>query len=120
MQSTTTKEELEQQILSCEQDFNTQRNLAFDAINNAADDHNKYQEDRATGVRKIARITQNFFTTFSEFLRAYSGIVELLERAGQGYGEVAYATLSIFLIVWGPIHVCCLKLLNLADICQQE
>lgn len=99
MQLTTTKEKLEQQVLSCEQDFSTQRNFAFDATSRAADVHNKYQEDRATGVKKVGRITQKFFTTFAEFLRAYSGIVELLKGAGQGYGEVAYGTLSIFLIV---------------------
>lgn len=99
MQMTTTKEKLEQQILSCEQDLNARRNLAFDTINSAADIHTKYQEDRATGVKKVGRISQTFFGKFSEFLRAYSGIVEILKGAGQGYGEVAYGTLSIFLIV---------------------
>ena len=92
------KEKLEQQILSCEKDIITQKNLAFDAVNSAYNVHTKCQEDRATGVKKVGRITQNF-AKFSEFLRAYSGIVETLKGAGQGYGEVAYGTLSIFLIV---------------------
>lgn len=99
MQMTTTKEKLEQQILSCEQDIITKRNLAYDAINGATDAHIKYQEDRVTGAKKVGRISQTFFVKFSEFLRAYSGIVEILKWAGQGYGEVAYGTLSIFLIV---------------------
>lgn len=99
MQMTTLKEKLEQQILSCEKDFNAQRNLAFDTINSATNVRIQYQQNRATGVKKFGRITQNFFAQFSEFLRAYSGIVETLKGAGQGYGEVAYGTLSIFLIV---------------------
>lgn len=99
MQVASTKETLEQQIISCEQGYITQRDLASGALHTAVDAHAKYQENRATGGRKIGRIAQNFFTQFSDFIRAYSGIIELLRSAGQVYGDVAYGTLSIFLIV---------------------
>ncbi|MCJ1252165.1 hypothetical protein MMC30_009404 [Trapelia coarctata] len=98
MQTATTKGELEQQITDFER-FNTIKDQAFSAINTATEDRVKYQEKRATGMRKIGQIAQNFLNHFSDFVRAYSGIVELLKGAGQVYGAVAYETLSVFLIV---------------------
>ena len=48
---------------------------------------------------KTSKYTQNFATKFSGFLESYSGIVEVVKGADQQYGGLAYATLSLFLIV---------------------
>jgi hypothetical protein len=50
-------------------------------------------------MKKFGRKAQGFVKSFTDFLHAYSGIVELLRGAGQVYSEVAYETLSIFFIV---------------------
>ena len=45
---------------------------------------------------------------FADFVKAYSGIVELLKGAGGVYGSVAYEILSILLIVRTPqVHKLC-------------
>jgi len=49
--------------------------------------------------KKPGRHVQSFLTSFSSYLSAYSGIVEVVKNGGQAYGQVAYSTLSIFLIV---------------------
>jgi len=61
--------------------------------------NSSYNLERTTGSRKFGSRLQNFFTSFSEFLTAYSGIIELVRNAGQQYGEAAYQTLSILLTV---------------------
>lgn len=57
------------------------------------------QEDWSQKHQKQpGRYVQNFLTTFSRYLEAYSGVVEVVKSAGQPYGQVAYSTLSLFLI----------------------
>jgi hypothetical protein len=58
----------------------------------------KYQVDRKSGKSFRSKF-QNFFTSLSEFLRAYSGIIEFVKDAGQVYGDVAYETCHFFFIV---------------------
>lgn len=58
-----------------------------------------YNNERTQGPKQLRRKLQNFAKTFSDFLGAYGGIVELVKNAGQQYGELAYETLSIFLVV---------------------
>lgn len=61
-----------------------------------------YNLERTTGARKGGKRLQQFLKTFSDFLGAYSGIIDLVRNAGQQYGEAAYQTLSILLVVRGP------------------
>jgi len=62
----------------------------------ASNDRDKWAELRHKGS---GRFIQSFLTSFSNYLEAYSGIVEVVKNGGQSYGQVAYSTLSIFLIV---------------------
>lgn len=71
-------------------------------------------------MKKAGRVTQNFFTAFSDFLAAYSGIVEIVKGAGQQYGEAAYEALSLFLIVRYKASCRGGQLLTAAGGCQQE
>lgn len=98
----TTKTELEQQIKRYERDQEYLKEQAFDAITYAANDNTRYQNDRMKGRNKVGRLAQEFLTSFAEFFKAYSGVVELLKGAGQVYGTVAYETLSILFIVRDP------------------
>ncbi len=98
----TTKTELEQQIKSYERDQEYLKEQAFGAITDAADDNTRYRNDRMKGRKKVGRLAQEFVTSFADFFKAYSGVVELLKGAGQVYGTVAYETLSILFIVRDP------------------
>ncbi|KAI9666538.1 MAG: hypothetical protein M1821_004474 [Bathelium mastoideum] len=50
-------------------------------------------------VRQTGRNAVKFARTFSDYLEAYSGIIEIMNGADQQYGGVAYATISLFLII---------------------
>ncbi|KAI0550591.1 hypothetical protein F4679DRAFT_583265 [Xylaria curta] len=50
---------------------------------------------RASGFHRQAKRLQDFAVTFSRFLRAYSGIVSIMQNADFQYGNVAFATLSL-------------------------
>ena len=54
---------------------------------------------RLSGLRKAAANFQEFTQTFSQFLRAYSGIVDIIQGADAQYGNVASATLSLLFVV---------------------
>ncbi|OQU97551.1 hypothetical protein CLAIMM_03470 [Cladophialophora immunda] len=56
-------------------------------------------EGRQTGSRRYGTAFQVFITRFSNFLTAYSGIVEVVKNASAPYGNLAYGTLSLLLIV---------------------
>ena len=92
-----TKEELDQQL--DELNISQLRGMADGKLNDANFIHGAYTDQRNHGVKKLGKATQNFFQSFSEFLEAYSGIVDIVQQAGQQYGDVAYEALSIFLIV---------------------
>ncbi len=91
-----TKEELEKQIEEALESLETQ---ASTAISNAVDDHSKYEESRLTGKRKVGRVTQRFVKSFSDFVKVYSPVVDLLKGAAGPYGVVGYETLSILFTV---------------------
>ena len=91
----TTKVELDRQIMS----YEGLKESAINTIENATDVHSKWDTSRRVGPKKVGAKMQRFLDVFSDFLNAYSGIIELLKGAGQVYGQVAYETLSIFLIV---------------------
>ena len=97
-----TKTELEAQINSCDDNYSSFRENAISSLSMATKSRAIYKQERQTGVKKFGRKAQGFVKSFTEFLHAYSGIVELLRGAGQVYSEVAYETLSIFFIVSPP------------------
>ena len=57
------------------------------------------QKKRSKGFHKVAASFQTFALTFSQFLRAYSGIVDVLEGADSQFGNVAFAALSLLFAV---------------------
>ena len=54
---------------------------------------------RSTGLRRAGVRFQQFALAFDKFLRAYSGIVNIIEGADSQYGNVASATLSLLFAV---------------------
>ncbi|KAI1116480.1 hypothetical protein F5Y14DRAFT_459109 [Nemania sp. NC0429] len=50
---------------------------------------------RTRGIHKRAAQLQDFAVAFSQFLGAYSGIVDIVQTADSQYGNVAFATLSL-------------------------
>jgi hypothetical protein len=53
-----------------------------------------------TGKRRRAgRHTALFLSKFQDYVNAYSGIVQVMNGAGPGYGDAAYGALSLFLVV---------------------
>ena len=98
----STKEALEKQIKSVENDFDNVKAQAHGLVDKANESHVVYQNARATGRRRFGQQAQRFVTCFGEFLSAYSGIVDMLSSAGGIYSTVAYETLSIFLCVILP------------------
>lgn len=49
--------------------------------------------------RKVGHNAVRFTKTVSDYFEAYSGIIEIMKDADQHYGGVAYATISLLLIV---------------------
>jgi hypothetical protein len=119
VETATTKEDLEKQISTYQQDYSSLKIEALGALNGAARANTIYKQDRQTGAKKVGRGAQRFINSFADFLKAYSGIVEILRGAGQIYGEVAYETLSILLIVRDLVTPMML-VLNLLGLHQQE
>jgi hypothetical protein len=115
IETATTQEELERQISTYQQDYSSLKTEALGALNSAARANTIYKQDRQTGAKKVGRGAQRFINSFADFLKAYSGIVEILRGAGQIYGEVAYETLSILLIV-SVQETAILPVLNLPDL----
>ncbi|OAP62731.1 hypothetical protein AYL99_01958 [Fonsecaea erecta] len=68
-------------------------------IEDARAAHMNWVEGRQTGSRRYGAAFQVFITRFSNFLTAYSGIVEVVKNASAPYGNLAYGTLSLLLIV---------------------
>jgi hypothetical protein len=79
---------------------NDLKDIAENGLQNAANDQDGWSQKHG---KQPGKYVQNFLTTFSRYLEAYSGVVEVVKSAGQPYGQVAYSTLSLFLIVSHPI-----------------
>lgn len=58
-------------------------------------------QKRATGMRRISDGVQKFAQSFDEFLRTYSGLVDVLQAVDAQYGGLAWGTLSLLFIVSG-------------------
>jgi hypothetical protein len=54
---------------------------------------------RSSGVQKASTQLQSALRRFKQFLECYSGLVEIIKQADTQYGGLAYATLSVFLVV---------------------
>ena len=112
VQIASTKEELETQIEAVRN--RTFPILALQNLNDAYKAHDVYTEDRKKGPKKVGQWAQDFANGFSEFVGAYSGIVDIVRGAGGPYGEVAYQSLSILLIVSYPQSSFISRILHLA------
>ena len=97
-QIAATKEELKKQIEDVQSgDF--LQILALENLGSASKSHDIYRLGRKHGSKRVGRWAQEFANGFADFIGAYSGIVDIIKGAGGPYGEVAYQTLSILLIV---------------------
>lgn len=81
-------------------DFTKKANLNSiqDLLTYCLEEAKLHQGDH-TLIRKVGKKTVVFANNFSNFLQAYSGVVEIMKGADQQYGGIAYGTLSILLIV---------------------
>jgi pyruvate-formate lyase len=50
------------------------------------------------GLRAQRRATE-FLETFQSYVNAYSGVIQVMNGVGPGYGDAAYGALSLFLVV---------------------
>lgn len=57
-------------------------------------------QKRASSLHRIGGAVQDFTLTFRDFLKAYSGIVEVVQAADAQYGNVAFAALSLLFVVY--------------------
>ncbi|TVY81584.1 hypothetical protein LSUE1_G003620 [Lachnellula suecica] len=94
----STKEELGIQLEGVQKGI-PPASVSLQALENATKSHDLYSQDRRKGMKQAGRRAQEFANGFSQFVSAYSGIVDIVKGAGGPYGEVAYQTLSILLIV---------------------
>jgi hypothetical protein len=56
-------------------------------------------------ARKTLRAEKSatkFLNIFHGYVQAYSGVVQIMNAAGPGYGDAAYGALSTFLVVGSP------------------
>ena len=51
---------------------------------------------------RVERSTTKFLERFHGYVKAYSGVIQLMNGAGANYGDAAYGALSMFLVVGGP------------------
>jgi len=79
---------------------NQDRHAAGQELDKALRTHEAYQLERQSGASRLIHGIQAFAEGLAEFVKAYSGIIELVRTAGGLYGEVAYQSLSILLIVF--------------------
>ena len=91
------KEEIEQQLQ--ELDPRGLKELGDSTLRDSKSARFSYLEERSKGAKHLGSGLQKFLTSFSNYLAAYSGIVEVVKQAGQPYGQVAYGALSLLLIV---------------------
>lgn len=73
--------------------------VALQSLNDASKSRDVYTADRQQGSKRVGKLAQEFTNAFSDFVSAYSGIVDIVKGAGGIYATAAYQTLSIFLIV---------------------
>ncbi|KAI0515065.1 hypothetical protein F5B22DRAFT_646943 [Xylaria bambusicola] len=67
-------------------------NFSVDKMRDAGED---LSQKRSSGFHKRAARLQDFAVTFSHFLKAYSGVVSIIQNADAQFGNVAFAALSL-------------------------
>ncbi|KJX99082.1 hypothetical protein TI39_contig374g00028 [Zymoseptoria brevis] len=73
--------------------------IAHGGMRSAEQQKQSYTDDRKHGPKKVGAAAQRFFKSFADFIEAYSGVAHLVRSAGAPYGEAAFETLSLLLIV---------------------
>ncbi|KAF2873444.1 hypothetical protein BDV95DRAFT_567013 [Massariosphaeria phaeospora] len=63
------------------------------------------QQRRSRGVHKASMKAQKFVTEFDRFLKAYSGVVNIVSSVDAQYGSVASATLTLLFSVSWLMHL---------------
>ncbi|KAI9781850.1 MAG: hypothetical protein M1839_005642 [Geoglossum umbratile] len=61
--------------------------------------NDELSQKRATGFRRISNGMQKFAQSFNDFLRTYSGLVDVVQAVDGQYGGLAWGTLSLLFIV---------------------
>ena len=59
----------------------------------------RLKQNRQRGLRRVGIGLQEFVHTFDQFLKAYSGIVNLVQTADSQYGGLAFGTLALLFAV---------------------
>ncbi|ORX96838.1 hypothetical protein BCR34DRAFT_607493 [Clohesyomyces aquaticus] len=67
-------------------------------IDKAATAQTNVKHGKSKRVR-VEQQTTKFLDRFHGYVQAYSGVVQIMNGAGQGYGDAAYGALSLFLVV---------------------
>ena len=75
------------------------RSTVENLLSEAVAAQQKVAYGRKKGPRAVANQFVNFAGTFSKFLAAFSGIVEIVKGVDDQWGGLAYGTLSVLLIV---------------------
>ena len=56
-------------------------------------------ENKRTRMFGVKRNATNFMSDFHGYVKAYAGVIQIMNGAGAGYGDAAYGALSLFLVV---------------------
>ena len=72
--------------------------LILKHLNKANNGKARHDNDRSR-LGRARSGTSKFLNNFHEYVQAFSGIIQIMNGAGQGYGDAAYGALSILLVV---------------------
>ena len=80
-------------------DSDSLRAQASLALGEGDEAFSELSEKRQHGIHKIGNKVQEFTVNFAGFVRVYGGFIDVIRQGGGIYADVAYGTLSIFLMV---------------------
>jgi len=78
--------------------------LLLECLRKANDGRYQHDSDNSRSAR-IRSGTSKFLNSFHNYTQSFSAIIQIMNGAGQGYGDAAYGALSIFLLVGSPLRV---------------
>jgi hypothetical protein len=64
-----------------------------------ADSQKEQHHMKVKGIKQVSRETARFLNHFQGYLQAYSGVIQMMNGVGPGYGDAAYGALSLLLVV---------------------
>lgn len=70
----------------------------LDQVENAK----KHHEGDGRGWKAARNGVSKFLNNFNDYVRAYSGVIQIMNGAGPSYGDAAYGALSVLLVVLHP------------------